>query len=147
MKLRIYFAGLLLLTLFLAWVGEQFIRDPGYVLINYAGYVIETSVWLPIVLMVLGSGVIILLWEISQRLLSSPAGFRRWWIGRGVKSTHKKTLLSLIELTEQLTQAPLQLNQQQQEKCQASLQRLQTIAPHNKQIIKLLAQIQQRIEN
>lgn len=83
MKLRIYFVSLLLLTLLLAWLGEQFIRDPGYVLINYAGYVIETSVWLPIVLIVIGAGIVIFLWEITHRLLSftlgnRPSGVRRW---------------------------------------------------------------------
>ncbi len=98
--MRIYFVGILLLTVFLAWVGELFIQDPGYVMISYGHYVIETSLWLPVVGFVLALVAILLLWEAGRRMIRTPTSMRRWLAQRGIKSARRKTILGLIELAE-----------------------------------------------
>ena len=70
---------LLLLTIVAAgFLGTLIARDPGYVLIAYDGYSMQTSLWVLLGLVVTVVVVALLLWRLYRVIVRSPVAIRLW---------------------------------------------------------------------
>ncbi|WP_075179578.1 heme biosynthesis HemY N-terminal domain-containing protein [Neptunomonas phycophila] len=83
-----------------AWVGEKMVQDPGYAMLAYNGTTIETSLWVLIVILVLGFA--ILHWLINFLLHSKMPHTRikEWREHRRHSLAQRKTMKGLLALSE-----------------------------------------------
>ena len=68
-RIILYFIGLAGVAAGLAWLADR----PGNLVIDWQGYVIETSVFRAIVMLLFLLGLTIVLWTLLRQLLASPA--------------------------------------------------------------------------
>ena len=95
--------GLLLLLVILfagAWLGEKMVQDPGYVLLSYNGTTVETSLWVLLLLLIIG-------FALGHWLLNLIAGIRMpgdkvrgWQSRRNQRISQRKTLKGMVALSE-----------------------------------------------
>jgi len=74
--------------------------DPGYVRISLGNYLIETSVWVAIILLACVSFIIYLIIKSWKGVKSSTGGVSRWLLSTGGQRARKKTTRGLLELAE-----------------------------------------------
>ena len=75
-------------------------KDPGYILVSYQNWTIETSLWIGVLFLIL---TFVLLYMIIRGLkVTGSLGQRwqRWRMNRRIKSAHSRTSRGLIEFTE-----------------------------------------------
>jgi len=70
--------------------------DPGYVLIVYGNYTLETSLWVALVLLALGLLALYLAVLLSQRLIGGRRSLRSWLTGRRGDAAQRHTIRGLI---------------------------------------------------
>jgi len=97
---RSNFVFLVIMVSFSLLVAEFILNDPGYVLLAYESYVLETSLFVAFLVTVLFAVVAALLVYLASRLLGVRSGLSQWITARGVKLARQKTTLGLIELAE-----------------------------------------------
>ena len=96
---KLFIASLLVLLLAVGLVAAiEF--DPGYVLISYGYYTVETSAWmaLAVVLAVLVAGYLLLL--LVKSLLRQGGSLKLWLSGRGYRRSRQLSTAGLIAYTE-----------------------------------------------
>ncbi len=96
---RWFLAALLLLLLAVA-VVVAIERDPGYVLVAYAGWTLETSVWIGLLLLL---ALVVVAWWLLRLVQSGSwrvQGLRRWLGQRHSRKVQRQTTQGLIALIE-----------------------------------------------
>ena len=96
---KTFIASLLALLVAVALVAAiEF--DPGYVLISYGYYTLETSVW--VALLVIAAALLLtwLLMALIKRTLRQGDNLRHWLTGRGYRRSQKLSTAGLIAYTE-----------------------------------------------
>ena len=81
-------------------VGTLMLRDPGYVLVSYAGRALETSLWFALVLLFIAYFVIRIIVFLTARLLRGRSLLGTWRKERGQRSADKQTVRGLLLLAE-----------------------------------------------
>ena len=74
--------------------------DPGYIRISWMSYLVETTVWIALILVVLTILVVQLVLKTLFALLSTRAGFRSWREGYADSRAHKRTQRGLLDFAE-----------------------------------------------
>ena len=95
---------MLLLALLALFAGVGVVAlietDPGYVLVAYGNYTLESSLWVGLVLLALFTGLVYLVLRLLRRLLSSNRTLMNWLGGRRAKVSQRLTTRGLINLIE-----------------------------------------------
>ncbi|MFC6670869.1 heme biosynthesis protein HemY [Marinobacterium aestuariivivens] len=92
---------LLLVILFVgAWVGEKMVQDPGYVLVAYDNTTVETSLWVLLVVALVGFLLAHLALNLLARARIPTAQLRHWNERRALRNAHRKTLKGLNALAD-----------------------------------------------
>ncbi|MEM7078562.1 MAG: heme biosynthesis HemY N-terminal domain-containing protein [Pseudomonadota bacterium] len=81
-------------------VGLLVTRDPGYVMISYAEYVVETSLWVGILLVI---GLLLFFWLsgwLIRRVLQSQRGLNSFFLSRKVRAARSATVRGLLIMAE-----------------------------------------------
>ncbi len=93
---------LLVLLALLAGVGIVAVieTDPGYVLVAYRNYTVETSLWVGLLLIFLFTCAIYLLLRLLRRLLGGQASLAGWVESRRSRAASRLTTRGLISFTE-----------------------------------------------
>ena len=81
-------------------VGTLIVRDPGYVLVSYETYVLETSLWVALIILVLLYIASRLIALMLRGGLQTSVGLSNWRLGRRTSAARSKTLRGLLLLTE-----------------------------------------------
>ena len=81
-------------------VGTLMLRDPGYVLLAYAGRVLETSLWFAMAMLVLLYVVLRCIVFVAMRLFQGRSIFGAWRAERGERGAQRQTLRGLLLLAE-----------------------------------------------
>ncbi len=90
-------------------VGTLMLRDPGYVLVSYAGFALETSLWFALLLLFVAYLVVRVLAYVMVRLLRGKSLFGAWRAERGQRSADRQTLRGLLLQAEGQPDAARQL--------------------------------------
>ncbi len=80
--------------------GNLVARDPGYVLLSYDGYSVETSIWFAALLLIVGYVLVRLTLYLVTRLLRSRGILSRWSASRRANSAANRTTRGLLLLAE-----------------------------------------------
>lgn len=93
---------LILLVVLVAsvWLGLQVQRDPGYVLLAYQHWAIETSVWVALASLLVLCYTLYSLVKFLSKLSKTPGLFRRWKKKQRVLAAQKHTMRGLLALAE-----------------------------------------------
>jgi HemY protein len=81
-------------------VGTLMSRDPGYVLVSYAGRSLETSLWFALVVLAVVYFVLRALVAIVRAVLNSGTGIRTWQQNRRSRNAHERTVHGLLAAGE-----------------------------------------------
>ena len=81
-------------------VGTLMLRDPGYVLVSYAGRALETSLWFALALLLIAYFGIRLVVFVTARLLRGRTLFGAWRAQRVQRSAEQQTVRGLLLLAE-----------------------------------------------
>ncbi|MBR9827884.1 MAG: heme biosynthesis protein HemY [Oceanospirillales bacterium] len=94
------FVFLLIFLVAGAWLGQMMVQDPGYVLLAYKQTTIETSLWVLLLLLIIG-------FALGHWLLNLIAGIRMpgdkvrgWQSRRNQRISQRKTLKGMVALSE-----------------------------------------------
>jgi HemY protein len=74
--------------------------DPGYVLMTYGHYTLETSVWMALAVILVLVLVSYFFLVIVRNFLRQGGSFKRWLLGRGHRRSQHQTTAGLIAFTE-----------------------------------------------
>ena len=81
-------------------IGTLLVRDPGYVLVAYADTVLETSLWVALLLLI---GLYLLVRGISfvvKKLIQGQSRVLRWRSGRKLRAARSQTVRGLLVMAE-----------------------------------------------
>lgn len=90
----------LALLLFFVWLGLKIQADPGYILIAYQQWTIETPLWMGVTLILVAFIVLYALVRLLGRLSNVTTRWRMWMQQRRLRRSHERTSRGLIELAE-----------------------------------------------
>ncbi len=96
---RLFFLSLIALVLGVAVVALVE-REPGYVLVSYGQYTVESSLWIALALIALAVFSIYVLLRLLHMLLVSPVALSRWLSGRKAGRASMMTSRGLVSFTE-----------------------------------------------
>lgn len=82
------------------WVGVQLKDDPGYLLIAYQHWTIETTLWVAIILCIVAFCLFHTLLLLAHWIVRLPASWRLWLAKRRGQIAQAKTRQGLIEFSE-----------------------------------------------
>ncbi|WP_416396311.1 heme biosynthesis HemY N-terminal domain-containing protein [Allohahella sp. A8] len=74
--------------------------DPGYIRISWMSYLVETTVWIALILIVLTILLVQLVLKTLFALLATREGFRSWREGYADSRAHKRTQRGLLDFAE-----------------------------------------------
>jgi HemY protein len=77
-------------------VGTSMSRDPGYVLVTYAGMSFETSLWFAVVALIVGYGLLRVIVRVTGGLVRGGAGIQAWQQNRRVRNARERTVRGLL---------------------------------------------------
>ena len=98
--MKIFALAVLVAILLGGAVGTLLVRDPGYVLISYANTVLETSLWVALLLLI---GVYLLFWGLfffTRKLGQGQLELLRWRSGRKLRAARNQTVRGLLVMAE-----------------------------------------------
>ena len=100
--LSILILGLLLVAVLAVGgvTGNLVARDPGYVLVSYDGYSVETSIWFAALLLLAAYFTVRLVLYLLTRLLQSRGMLSRWSANRRTRGAANRTTRGLLLLAE-----------------------------------------------
>lgn len=90
----------LLVLLIAGWLGTLIARDPGYVLLAWDRYSLETSIWFALAALVVLLGMLRLLLALFGLLTGSRQGMRAWNRQRLARRAQSRTTAGLLALSE-----------------------------------------------
>lgn len=94
------FIILLILLVAGAWVGQLMVQDPGYVLLAYQQTTIETSLWVLLLILVVGFSLLHWLFNLISNIRLPGDRLRNWRTDRNHRLARNKTLKGLVALSE-----------------------------------------------
>lgn len=98
MKLRLFlFVALLAAG---AYLGQSMMAGSGYLLLSYGTWVVETSIWVGLVLLLLLVASLYLGVQLLVGLLQTEDAFQAWRSQRGQNKAMRKTIQGLLSLAE-----------------------------------------------
>ncbi len=74
--------------------------DPGYVLIAYGNYTVETSLWVGLVLLLLFTLLVYAVVRLVRRLVGGQSSLVSWWGSRRSRASARLTTRGLINFIE-----------------------------------------------
>ena len=98
--MRRLFALILIALLLGVGVVAIIETDPGYVLVSYGHYTLETSLWVGLLLLVLLIVTISLLFRLLYRLIGGQRSVKRWLNTRKIQKSLRHSTRGLISFTE-----------------------------------------------
>lgn len=98
--MRKLFALLLIALLLGVGIVAVIETDPGYILVAYGNYTVETSLWVGIVLLAVFTLLIYLTLRLVRRLLGGQQSLVSWIGGRRVRASSRLTTRGLISFIE-----------------------------------------------
>lgn len=98
--MRTLFAITLLALLLGVGVVALIETDPGYVLVTYGNYTLETSLWVGLLLMLGVVGVVFYGLRLVYGLLSGQRSLANWFGARKVREAQRQTARGLVSFTE-----------------------------------------------
>lgn len=98
--MRIWLLFLITAAVLGGLVGTLMLRDPGYVLVSYAGRALETSLWFALVLLFIGYFAIRVAVFLTARVLRGRSLFGAWRAVRGQRSADLKAVRGSMLLAE-----------------------------------------------
>ena len=187
------------------WLGLRIAETPGYVLVNYQTWALETTLWFATVVLVVGFFIFYFALRILSTLFSMSSSVNRWSKNRSHRKSRQRTNKGLRALAEAkygkaeklliksaaesetplinylgaaqaahgrndlqkrdeylylahqsgddseiavgLTQAQLQINQQQFELAVATLEHINQLSPKHHTVVKLLAKVYEALKD
>lgn len=96
-KLFIY---LLIFLVLGAWLGQLMVQDPGYVLLAYKQTTVETSLWVLLLLLIVGFALIHWALNLISNARMPGDKVRSWRSSRNRRVAHNKTLKGLAALSD-----------------------------------------------
>ena len=81
-------------------LGTFLVRDPGYVLITYDTWVLETSIWVGLVLLFLLLGGLFLIGFTIRRIVASQIRLSGWATSRKLRNARNQTVRGLLVMAE-----------------------------------------------
>ena len=96
---RFFIASLIVLMLSVALVAAIEL-DPGYILVSYHTYTLETSLWVGIGLFVVLFAAVYGFFSVTRRLISGTGALSDWVSGRGYRRSQQQTTKGLIAFIE-----------------------------------------------
>lgn len=81
-------------------IGYAVQLDPGYIRLSWMNYLVETTVWVALILIIAVILIIQLLLKMLFALLSTRAGFRSWRQDYADARAHKRTQRGLVDFAE-----------------------------------------------
>jgi len=94
------FTFLLIFLVAGAWLGQMMVEDPGYVLLAYKQTTVETSLWVLLLLLIVGFALIHWLLNLLGNTRLPGQKVRSWRSNRNRRIAHNKTLQGLAALSE-----------------------------------------------
>ncbi|MBV0933976.1 heme biosynthesis HemY N-terminal domain-containing protein [Marinobacterium weihaiense] len=94
------FVFLLIFLVAGAWLGQMMVQDPGYVLLAYKQTTIETSLWVLLLLLIVGFALGHWLLNLIAGARLPGAKVRNWQSRRSQRISQKKTLKGMVALSE-----------------------------------------------
>lgn len=98
--MRMVFVYLILALIAGAGVVNLIETEPGYLLLSYANYTVETSLWVGLLIIALFAGLCYALLHLLRRVLGSPKSLANWAGGRRNRSSLRMTQRGLISFIE-----------------------------------------------
>jgi HemY protein len=98
--MKVFFGQCLALLLFAVALVAAIEHDPGYLLISYGVYTLETSVWIGLAGFVVLFVLIYSGFSILRRLVNQSKALNNWLSSRGYRKSQKQTALGLISFIE-----------------------------------------------
>lgn len=94
------FIFLLIFLVVGAWLGQLMVQDPGYVLLAYKQTTVETSLWVLLLLLIVGFALVHWLLNLIGNARLPGDKVRSWRSNRNRRVAHNKTLKGLAALSE-----------------------------------------------
>ncbi|GAA0789901.1 heme biosynthesis HemY N-terminal domain-containing protein [Marinobacterium sediminicola] len=94
------FIFLLLFLVVGAWLGQMMVQDPGYVLLAYKQTTIETSLWVLLLLLIIGFALGHWLLNLISGIRVPGARVRDWQSRRNQRISQRKSLKGMVALSE-----------------------------------------------
>ena len=94
------FVLLLLVLAAGTWLGQKMVQDPGYVLIAYDHTTIETSLWVMLIVVLVGFFAAHWLLNLVVRYAAPSQRLKAWQASRKTKNAQRRTLRGLLALAE-----------------------------------------------
>lgn len=92
---------LILLLLFVSiWLGLHLHGDPGYILVTFRHWTLETTVWVAIAAVLITFVLLHIFFLSYKKTIHLPASWRHWLIKHRAGRARKKTTQGLIEFSE-----------------------------------------------
>ncbi len=98
--MRMVFVYLLIALIVGAGVVNLIETEPGYLLLSYANYTVETSLWVGLLIIALFAGLCYALLHLLRRVLGSPKSLANWAGGRRSRSSQRMTQRGLVSFIE-----------------------------------------------
>jgi len=89
-----------ILLLLAVWLGLEMSRGPGYVLIAYRHWSIETSLWVALVLLIISFAILYFIFRTIGRTTRISKNIRRWKRMRRRRKSRQLTNIGLCQLAE-----------------------------------------------
>lgn len=83
-----------------AWLGQMMVQDPGYVLLAYKQTTVETSLWVLLLLLIVGFALTHWLLNLASGLRLPGTKVRNWQSRRNQRISQHKTLKGMVALSE-----------------------------------------------
>lgn len=89
-----------LALLFSVWIGVTICRNPGYVLVSYQDWTIETSLWFAIAALIMIFIVFYILLRLGSGISSIATYFKQWVSGIRKRAARARTISGLYDFVE-----------------------------------------------
>ena len=94
--MRYYFFVFVLFILIASFLGDFFLRDPGYVFVSLGSRVLETSFVFALFMICFFAAILYGFFSLLGKIVASRIGLSKWLEARNVKSSQAKTAMGLI---------------------------------------------------
>ena len=100
MRLALVIVAIILFIVLGGAVGTLLVRDPGYVMMSYGNLVLETSLWVGLVLLIVTNILVLVTIYTLRKIFASPNSVLSWRSGRRLRNARSQTLRGLLVMLE-----------------------------------------------
>ena len=98
--MKLFVLALLIAIVLGGLAGTWLVRDPGYVLISYADTVVETSLWVAVMLFIAAYVLLAAVTFLLRKIIQSQSRVTGWRSGRKLKAARSQTVRGLLVMSE-----------------------------------------------